>query len=80
MVTSRKPLKKRTGERRGETLEQMFQRLLQDESGRRLRLTLEEARYLGRRIWETGDAGTPTGEEVMRDFYGDWSEDEASEG
>jgi hypothetical protein len=78
MVVSRKPAKKRRGERRpGETLEQMFQRLLKDDSDpwKPVNFTIEEARYVGRRIYETGDPSSPTGEEVMRDFYGDWSED-----
>lgn len=82
MVASRKPArtKRKTGERRpGETLEAMFQRLLLDQSTEPLAFTLEEARYVGRRIYETGDPTTPTGEAVMKDFYGDWSEDEPTD-
>ena len=44
-----------------------------------MKLTKREARYFGRRLWETGDPSEPTGEEVMRDFYGDWSEDETGD-
>jgi hypothetical protein len=77
MVASRKPGAR--GERRpNETLKDMFQRLLNDPSDdmKPLNFTLGEARYVGRRIYETGDPSEPTGEEVMRDFYGDWSEDD----
>jgi hypothetical protein len=82
MVASRKPAraKRKAGERRpGETLEAMFQRLLNDGTTEPLQFTLAEARYVGRRIYETGDPTTPTGEEVMKDFYGDWYEDEPTD-
>jgi hypothetical protein len=84
MVTSRKPRSpRRRGERRpGETLEQLFQRLMATENidpWTPLNFTLAEARYVGKRVYETGDPSTPTGEEVMKDFYGDWSEDESND-
>jgi hypothetical protein len=83
MVASRRPATPRKrGERRpGETLEEMFQRLMRDDADawEPLDFTLAEARYVGRRIYETGDPSTPTGEEVMKDFYGDWSEDEPAD-
>ena len=80
MVASRKPRPRTKGERRtGEALEQMFQRLLHEAKPHPHRFTLAEARYVGRRIWETGDPRSPTGEEVMRDFYGDWTEDDIAD-
>jgi hypothetical protein len=80
MVSTRKPKSRKMGERRpGESLEDMFQRLLANDSPQRHRFTKAEARYVGRRLWETGDPTSPSGEEVMRDFYGDWSEDQVAD-
>jgi hypothetical protein len=82
MVASRKPAPKpkKSGERRpGESLEEMFQRLLVDQDERPLSFTLAEARYVGRRIAETPNPDPRTGNEVMAEFYGDWSQDTPSD-
>ena len=41
------------------------------------KLTKREARYFLKRL-AGSDPKAPSGEEVMRDFYGDWSEDDES--
>jgi hypothetical protein len=81
MVASRKPAtRRRRGERRpGETLEAMYERIMGGPVVERLSFTKDEARFVLRRVSETGDPSTPSGEEVMRDFYGDWSADAPAE-
>ncbi len=76
MVASRKPRPRTKGERRpGETLEQMFQRTLRARVGTRHAFSKAEARYVLRRLWETGDpASSPPGDEVVKRFYGLWPE------
>ncbi len=41
------------------------------------KLTKREARYFLKKL-AGSDPNAPSGEEVMRDFYGDWSEDDES--
>jgi hypothetical protein len=81
MVTTRKPKAptraKRSTPRKRETLEEKFQRVLAEPVDAPFpKLTKREARYFLRRLAETGDPNSPSGVEVMKEFYGDWSEDE----
>jgi hypothetical protein len=78
MVTSRKPRPK-SGRPRRETLAQKFERILAEPLGTPFpKMTKREARYFLKRL-SGSDPDAPSGEEVMREFYGDWSEDEDTE-
>jgi hypothetical protein len=68
MVASRKP--KHAAGRRRESMEQKFQRIMREPVDAPIKMTQREARYFARRLWETGNPKSPSGEEVMRDFYG----------
>jgi hypothetical protein len=68
MVASRKP--KHAPKPHRETLEEKFQRVLAEPVGAPVKMTKREARFFARRLWESGDPSTPTGDEVIRKFYG----------
>jgi len=68
MVASRKPKQPATPHR--ETLEDKFQRIMREPVGAPIKMTKREARFFARRLWETGDPSAPSGDAVMRDFYG----------
>lgn len=51
-------------------MEEKFQRLMREPLDAPVKMTQREARYFARRLWETGDPKSPSGERVMRDFYG----------
>ncbi len=71
MVASRKPRTKST-HRPSETLAEKFARVMAEPVGAPFpKLTKREARYFLRRLYETGDRGAPTGDAVMRAFYGE---------
>lgn len=72
MVTARKPAKKHTARR--ETLAEKFDRVTAEPIGAPVKLTKREARYFLRRL-AGSDPNAPSGEDVMRNFYGDWAED-----
>ncbi|HYM15154.1 MAG TPA: hypothetical protein VEZ14_06310 [Dehalococcoidia bacterium] len=75
MVASRKPRKATPGHPR-ETLEETFQRLIALPLDAPFpKLTEREARYFLQRLAGSNPAA-PSGIEVLRAFYGDWSEDE----
>lgn len=77
MVTSRKPRPKTVHPRR-ETLSEKFERVMANRPETPFpKLTKREARYFLKRL-AGSDPGAPSGEKVMRDFYGDWSEDDES--
>jgi hypothetical protein len=74
MVASRKPRKTAASKRRRETLEEKFERVLAEPVGAPMKLTKREALYFLKRL-AGSDPNAPSGDEVMRSFYGDWSED-----
>ena len=77
MVISRKPRLKSDPPRR-ETLAEKFERVMAEPPETSFpRLTKREARYFLKRL-AGSDPDAPSGEDVMRDFYGDWSEDDES--
>ncbi len=77
MVTSRKPRSKSDHPRR-ETVAEKFKRVMAEPPETSFpRLTKREARYFLKRL-AGSDPNAPSGEETMRDFYGDWSEDDES--
>jgi len=79
MVTSRKPRPK-TGHPRRETLAEKFERILAEPVGTPFpKMTKREARYFLKRL-SGSDPDAPSGEQVMHDFYGDWSDDTELEG
>lgn len=73
MVASPKPAR---GERRpNESMEAMFRRLLVAGEQTSFEFTADEASYVMRRLYETGDpASSPPGDEVVKRFYGLWPE------
>jgi hypothetical protein len=76
MVASRKP--KAPPHKRRETLGEKFERILAEPVGTPFsKMTKREARYFVGRLSGI-DPNAPSGEEVMRDFYGDWAEDSES--
>ena len=76
MVVSRRPAPKAPPHR--ETLAAKFTRVMAEPSGTPIgKLTKREARYFLKKI-AGSDPNAPSGEEVMRAFYGDWSEDDES--
>ena len=75
MVTSRKPRPK-TAHPHRETLAEKFERVMAEPPETAFpKLTKREASYFLKRL-AGSDPNAPSGEEVMRDFYGDWSEDD----
>ena len=77
MVSSRKS-RTAPGHPRRETLAEKFERIRAEPVGTPIpKLTKREARYFLKRL-AGSDPDAPSGEEVMRDFYGDWSEDDES--
>jgi hypothetical protein len=77
MVTVRKA-RKPAPSRHRETLAEKFERVLAEPIDAPFpKLTKREARYFLRRL-AGSDPDAPSGEQVMRDFWGDWSEDEVS--
>jgi hypothetical protein len=68
MVASRRP--KAPARKHPETLEAKFQRIMREPVGAPIKMTTREARFFARRLWETGDPSAPSGDTVMRNFYG----------
>ena len=78
MVASRKPQAKTARPRHRETLDEKFERLRALPSDEKMpRLTKTEALYFLKRLAARRRRKRP-GIEVLRDFYGDWSEDAPS--
>ena len=76
MVVSRRPAPKAPPHR--ETLAAKFTRVMAEPPGTPfLKLTKREARYFLRKL-AGSDPDAPSGEEVMRNFYGDWADDDES--
>ena len=74
MVASRKP--KAAPPKRRETLAEKFDRVMAEPVETPFpELTKREAYYFLKRL-AGSDPNAPSGLEVMRDFYGDWSEDD----
>lgn len=73
MVESRRP--KAAPHKRRETLAGKFARVMAEPVGVPIKLTKREARYFLKQL-AGSDPDAPSGLEVMRDFYGDWSEDD----
>ena len=76
MVASRKP--NPAPPKRRETLAEKFDRVMAEPVGVPLKFTKREARYFLKRL-AGSDPDAPSGLEVMRDFYGDWSEDDVDD-
>ena len=74
MVASRKP--KARGERRpNETLEEMYERVISTPVGTRHYFSRDEAVYVLRRLSEgPPDYDSPSGDELVKRFYGLWPE------
>jgi hypothetical protein len=73
MVASRKP--KATPHKRRETLAEKFDRVMAEPEDTPFpKLTKREAYYFLRRL-AGSNPSAPSGAEVLRQFWGDWSED-----
>ena len=72
MVAARKP---KASPRRHETLEAKFDRVMAEPPGTPMKLTKREASYFLKRL-AGSDPDAPSGEQVLRDFWGDGSDDE----
>ena len=72
MVAARKP---KASPHRHETLEAKFDRVMAEPPGTPMKLTKREASYFLKRL-AGSDPDAPSGEEVMREFWGDGSDDE----
>ena len=70
MVAAQKP---KASPRRHETLEAKFDRVMAQPPGTPMKLTKREASYFLKRL-AGSDPDAPSGEEVMREFRGDWGE------
>jgi hypothetical protein len=73
MVASRKPKAAASRRKKPETLEETYQRILSEPIDAPINLTKRQARYILRRLFETGDPKSgPPGDEVVKRFYGLW--------
>jgi hypothetical protein len=77
MVSSSKPrTRTKRAPRKRETLPQKFDRIMTEPADAPFpKLTKREAYYFLRRL-AGSNPDAPPSEEVLRDFWGDWSEDE----
>ena len=77
MVASRKP--RSAPPKRRETLAEKFERVMAEPPDAPFpKLSKREAMYFLKRL-AGSNPNAPSSEQVLRDFWGDWSEDEESE-